>query len=98
MTSSLGTRPVHIDKYGVIFASAQKNFGPAGVCIAIIKEDLIGKHRKDCPQMLSWEENHKTKSAFNTPPVINTYMLGLTAEYLNQTGGLEYYSELALKR
>jgi len=55
MSSNIGTRPIDWEKYGVVYAGAQKNLGPAGTCIVVVREDLIGKQRPDTPCLFDWK-------------------------------------------
>ena len=55
MSSNIGTRPIKWNKYGVVYAGAQKNLGPAGVCVVIVREDLIGHQRNDTPLLFDWQ-------------------------------------------
>ena len=81
-------QPVDVSKYGVIYAGAQKNVGPVGVTIAIVREDLIGKARADTPVMLDWKPHADEKSLYNTPPCWSIYVCGLVFEKLLAEGGL----------
>ena len=88
-------RPVPIDRYGIIYACAQKNAGPAGVTIVIIRDDLIDKSPPGLPSMLSYPVVAKGKSLQNTPPVFAIYMVKLVTDWLiNEIGGLAKMAEL----
>ncbi len=84
------SRPIDIEKYGIIYAGAQKNVGPAGVTIVIIREDLI---RDDLPEwvptMLRYKTHADAGSLYNTPPAYNIYVCGLVFKWLKKNGGLE---------
>lgn len=98
MTSSLGTKTVDVSKHGVIFASAQKNLGPAGITVVIVRDDLIGIQRSYTPNMFNWKTTIDTKSIFNTTPCFAVYMLGMYANYLNMNGGVPVFEDLAQRR
>lgn len=83
------SEPVDVSKFGIIFAGAQKNFGPAGVTVVIIREDLIGKARDITPTMLNYQTHSENGSMFNTPPTYTIYVCGLVLEWLKEQGGLE---------
>ena len=90
MSSCFLSRPIDVTKYGLIFAGAQKNVGPAGVTIVIIRNDLI---RDDLPEsvptMLQYKTHADAGSLYNTPPCYNIYMCGLVFKWLKKNGGLE---------
>jgi len=89
MSSNILSEPIDVAKYGVIFAGAQKNIGPAGVTIVIIREDLIGKADIKVPTLLNYQTQAEAKSLFNTPPAYAIYIAGLVFEWIKQKGGLE---------
>nr|QKY14866.1 phosphoserine aminotransferase (SERC) [Polytomella parva] len=89
MSSNFCSKPVDVSKYGLIYAGAQKNVGPAGLTIAIIREDLIGKARPSTPTMLDYKIHADNDSMYNTPPCWSIYMCGLVFEKLLSLGGLE---------
>jgi len=90
MSSNFLSRPVDVSKYGVIFAGAQKNAGPAGVTIVIVREDLLGQSLPCTPLMLDWKLQADNQSLYNTPPTFSIYIAGLVFEWiLNEVGGLE---------
>jgi phosphoserine aminotransferase len=99
MSSNFCSRPIDFKKYGVIYAGAQKNVGPAGVCLAFIREDLLGKQKKDTPLLMDWGAFGTAANTFyNTPCCWSIYMAGLNFAYMNKIGGLPYLNELAKKR
>ena len=67
-SSNLFSKPVNVSKYGLIYAGAQKNFGPAGVTIVIVREDLLGKQLKECPTIFDYKIQAGNNSLFQTPP------------------------------
>ena len=77
------------NKFGLIYAGAQKNLGPAGVTIVIVREDLIGIHSPNTPIIFRYETHAKEKSLYNTPPSYSVYMVGLVLEWLDQLGGIK---------
>jgi phosphoserine aminotransferase len=88
-------RPVPIEKYGILYACAQKNAGPAGVTIVIIRDDLVQRSPGDLPTMLSYKEMADGKSLANTPPVFSVYMVKLVTEWLlSEIGGLEKMEQI----
>lgn len=88
-------RPVPIERYGILYACAQKNAGPAGVTIVIIRDDLLESVPDDLPSMLSYRVMAEGKSLYNTPPVFAVYMVKLVTDWLlAEVGGLEKMHEL----
>jgi len=88
MSSDIVSRPIPVDRFGVIYASAQKNLGPAGVTLVIIREDLLARSPATLPSMLSYRLLADNGSRQNTPPVFGIYMLRLVFEWLRTQGGL----------
>lgn len=93
MSSTILSRPLDIGRYGVIYAGAQKNIGPAGVCLVIVRDDLLERARKDVPSLLDWSVYAKSGSMSNTPPTFAWYVAGLVFEYLLEQGGLGVMAE-----
>lgn len=89
MSSNMFSRPIDIEKYGMIYAGAQKNIGPAGVTLAIIKKDWIGRTDRAIPTMLNYKTHADKGSMFNTPPAFPIYVLMLTMRWLKAQGGLK---------
>lgn len=88
-------RPLPIEKYGVLYACAQKNAGPAGVTVVIIRDDLLDRSPHDLPSMLSYKKLAEAKSMYNTPPCFSIYMLKLVGDWLlNDVGGLKKMHEI----
>jgi len=94
MSSTILSRPVDVSKYGVIYAGAQKNIGPAGLTIVIVREDLIGQAISGTPTMLSYETHSKADSMYNTPPTYSWYIAGLVFEWIKNKGGLKKMAEI----
>lgn len=93
-SSDFLSRPVAIEKYGLLYACAQKNAGPAGVTVAIIRDDLVQNVRQNLPSMLSYKVQAEGKSLVNTPPVFAIYVVKLVTEWLlEDVGGLEAMHE-----
>ncbi|XP_024520745.1 phosphoserine aminotransferase 1, chloroplastic-like [Selaginella moellendorffii] len=89
MSSNFCSKPVDVSKFGVIYAGAQKNVGPSGVTIAIVRKDLVGGAQPITPVMLDFKTHADNKSLYNTPPCFAIYMCGLVFEDLLHQGGLE---------
>lgn len=89
MSSNFISKPVDISKFGVIYAGAQKNVGPAGVTVVIAREDLIGHASPACPKMMDWKTMADSNSLYNTPPCFPIYMAGLVFDYTLKLGGIE---------
>ena len=89
MSSNILSKPVDISKYGVIYAGAQKNMGPAGMAVVIIREDLMGHYRENMPVLLDYQLMADKNSMYNTPPTYSIYMMKLVTEWVEQMGGLE---------
>lgn len=88
MSSSILSKPVDVDRFGVIYAGAQKNIGPAGLTVVIVREDLLGKSLPVCPAMLDYKTAADNGSMYNTPPTLAWYLAGLVFEWLLDLGGL----------
>ena len=88
-SSDIFSRPIDVSKFGVIFAGAQKNLGPSGVTLTIIREDLIARASDSLPTMLNYKTHAENDSLYNTPPTFGIYVLGLTLKWLRNQGGLE---------
>lgn len=88
MSSDILSRVIDVSKFGIIYAGAQKNMGPAGVTVVIIREDLIGNALDITPTMLNYKTHSDNASMFNTPPTYSIYMLGLVLQWLKDLGGV----------
>jgi len=94
-SSDILCRPIPIDKYGVVFACAQKNMGPAGVTVVIIRDDLVERSPADLPSLVNYKVFAEGKSLLNTPPTFAIYMVNLVTKWLiNEIGGLEKMAEI----
>jgi phosphoserine aminotransferase len=89
MSSDILSRPVDVSKFGLIFAGAQKNLGPAGVTIVIIREDLLDRTPANTPTMLAYKTHADKGSMFNTPPCFSIYVVGEVLKWLKKIGGVE---------
>ncbi|WP_455231991.1 3-phosphoserine/phosphohydroxythreonine transaminase [Geopseudomonas aromaticivorans] len=89
MSSDILSRPIDVSQFGLIYAGAQKNIGPSGLVVAIIREDLLGKARSICPTMLDYKVAADNGSMYNTPATFSWYLSGLVFEWLKEQGGVE---------
>lgn len=89
MSSNILSEPVDVSKFGVIFAGAQKNIGPAGLTIVIIRQDLVGGAADTVPTLLKYQTYVENGSLYNTPPSYSIYIAGLVFEWIKEQGGLE---------
>ena len=94
MSSTILSRPVDVSKFGVIYAGAQKNIGPAGLTVVIVREDLIGHARETAPTMFDYAVHAKNGSMYNTPPTYAWYLAGLVFDWLKRRGGLAGMAEI----
>ncbi len=88
MSSHILSRPVDVTRYGLIYAGAQKNIGPAGLTIVIVRENLLGRAPKSAPSMLDYKVHADAQSMLNTPPTYAVYIAGLVFQWLKRQGGL----------
>ncbi len=89
MSSDIASRPIDVKKYGVIFAGAQKNLGPSGVTIVIIRKDLAERADKNLPTLLQYRTHIQEKSLYHTPPTFAVYIVGLVLEWIETEGGIQ---------
>lgn len=87
-SSDIFSRPIDVKKYGLIYAGAQKNLGPSGVTLVIIRNDLIERASKDLPTMLQYRTHAKDDSMYNTPPTFGIFIMKLVLEWIKKQGGL----------
>lgn len=87
-SSTILSRPIDISRYGVIYAGAQKNIGPAGLTLVIVRDDLLGKASKETPSALNYQVVADNESMYNTPPTFAWYLSGLVFQWLKEQGGL----------
>jgi phosphoserine aminotransferase len=88
MSSDIASRPMDVSKFGLIFAGAQKNLGPSGVTVVIVRKDLAERADKNLPAVLQYRTHIKEKSLYHTPPTFAVYTLGLVSEWMESEGGL----------
>ena len=98
MSSDIFSRPIDVAKYDCIYAGAQKNLAMAGVTLAIIKDDALGKAPRQIPTMLDYRTHVEKGSMFNTPPVVPIYSALETLRWIKKNGGVEAMDKLALQR
>ena len=89
MSSDIFSKKIDVSKFGLIYAGAQKNMGPAGTTLVIVNKDILGKTNRDIPTMLDYQTHISKDSMFNTPPVFSIYVSMLTLEWLQNNGGVE---------
>jgi phosphoserine aminotransferase len=88
MTSNLLSRPIDVSAYGMIYAGAQKNIGPAGLTIVIIRDDLLGDARPETPSVFNYARQIEANGRINTPLTYAVYLAGLVLDWLDEEGGL----------
>jgi phosphoserine aminotransferase len=88
MSSTILSQPMDVSQFGVIYAGAQKNIGPAGLVLMIVRRELLGRARENCPSTLNWQLAADNGSMYNTPPTFSIYLAGLVFEWLEAQGGL----------
>ena len=88
MSSDIASRAVEVKKFGLIFAGAQKNLGPSGVTVVIVRKDLAERADKNLPTILQYRTAIKEKSLYNTPPTFAVYVVGLVMEWMEAEGGI----------
>ena len=89
MSSDILSREINVAEFDLIYAGAQKNMGPAGVTLVIVKNDILGKSGRDLPSMLNYQEHIKAGSMYNTPPVFSIYVSMLNLRWLKAKGGVK---------
>jgi phosphoserine aminotransferase len=94
MSSTILSRPIDVSRFGVIYAGAQKNIGPAGLTVVIIRDDLIGQARADMPAMFDYQIHVDNDSMYNTPPTYSWYLAGLVFQWVKDKGGLQAMADL----
>ncbi len=95
-SSHILSEKIDIHQYGALYAGAQKNIGPSGLCILIVKKSLLGKAHPLCPTLLDWQIQSKTQSMYNTPNTFGIYMAKLSFEWLKALGGVDAIEEINL--
>ena len=89
MSSTILSRPVDVSRYGLVYAGAQKNIGPAGLTVVIVRKDLVGETLTGTPSMFDYQKHADNGSMLNTPPTYAWYLAGLVFQWLKGQGGLE---------
>ena len=98
MSSNILSRPLDVTKYGLIYAGAQKNIGPAGLTIVIVREDLLRETIQNTPSVFNYKIHADNFSMYNTPPTYAIYITGLVLEWLNKKGGLEEIEKINISK
>lgn len=93
MSSTILSRPVDVDAHGVIYAGAQKNMGPSGLVVVVVRRDLLGRARPETPTVWDWTVQAGADSMINTPPTFSLYLLGLVLDWVKGNGGLAGMAE-----
>lgn len=93
-SSDIFSRPIDISKHAMVYAGAQKNLGPSGVTLVIMRDDLVERGSKDLPTMLQYRTHAKNESMYNTPPTFAIYLVGLVLKWIKRTGGLSAIGEI----
>lgn len=94
MSSMILSRPIDVRRFGLIYASAQKNLGPSGLCIVIVHQDLLGRPRSRAPAILDYRYMADDHSMGNTPPTFPWYLTGLVLKWLRRQGGVEHMARV----
>ena len=94
MSSTILSRPIDVNQYGLIYAGAQKNIGPAGLTLVVIRKDLLGKAANNVPAMLNYQTHADNDSMYNTPPTYAWYLSGLVFSWLKKQGGVGNMGEI----
>jgi len=98
MSSTILSREIDVSKYGVIYAGAQKNIGPSGLTIVIIREDLLGNAQPATPSIMNYKIIAENDSMYNTPPTYGWYLAGLVFDWLKNIGGVEAIAKANLEK
>lgn len=98
MSSHILSRRIDVSQYGVIYGGAQKNIGPAGLCLVIVHEDLLGKASPMTPAVFNWQLQAENQSMINTPPSYSIYIAGLVFEWLLEQGGIAAIEKLNIAK
>jgi phosphoserine aminotransferase len=98
MTSNFLSRPIDVARHGVIYAGAQKNFGPSGFLVAIVRRDLIGRAQAGAPRLYDYREFASSNSLINTPPTFSWYVAGLIFKWIAKQGGVAAMDRNAKRR
>ena len=97
-SSDMFSRPIDVTKHALIYAGAQKNMGPAGVTVVIVREDMLPRSQKTLPTMLNYAVHAENGSLYNTPPAFAVYTMGLVMKWLRKEGGLEAIEQVNMRK
>jgi phosphoserine aminotransferase len=97
-SSDMYSRPIDVSKYGLIYAGAQKNLGPSGVTVVIVRDDLLARSADSLPTMLNLKTQAENGSMYNTPPVFGIYILRLVLQWLKGAGGLDAIEKVNVRK
>ena len=97
-SSMILSETMDVTRYGAIYAGAQKNIGPNGLCVLIVRRDLLGRAMEICPKLLNWEVQSKAGSMYNTPNTWGIYIAGLTFAWLKSIGGVEAIEKVNIEK
>lgn len=98
MSSNILSEVYDITRFGVAYAGAQKNIGPAGLTIVIVRRDLLGRATPACPKIMDWKKMDENSSMLNTPPTYSIYMAGLCMKWLKKQGGVEGIEKVNIEK
>ncbi len=98
MSSTILSRPIDVSQFGVIYAGAQKNIGPAGITVVIVRNDLLERAPKDIPHLMTWRSYAESDSMTNTPPTFAWYVADLVFSHLLDMGGLDAMAEINARK
>jgi phosphoserine aminotransferase len=98
MSSDIFSRKIDVSKFGLIYAGAQKNMGPAGTTLVIVKNEILGKTNRNIPTMLNYQTHIDSESMFNTPPVFPIYVSMLTLKWIKEQGGVSVIEKRNIKK
>ena len=97
-SSMILSEVMDVSKYGVIYAGAQKNIGPSGLCVLIVRKDLLGRTMAICPKLLNWQVQVEKGSMYNTPNTWGIYVAGLTFQWLKEQGGVKAMEKINIEK
>jgi len=97
-SSNFCTRAIDWEKHACVYAGAQKNVGPSGNCVVIVREDLLGTALPLCPTAMDWKIQSDAGSMYNTPATYPIYVMGLMMKYMKEQGGIAHFEKLAEQR
>lgn len=97
-SSNILSEPLDVSRFGVIYAGTQKNIGPAGMAIVMVRKDLLGRANPLCPKVINWAEQAKNESMINTPNTFAIYMIKLVCEWMKEQGGVPAFYEYNQKK